>query len=89
MHAISMFYGIVIFMFLYEDNKPSKPHVHASYGEDGAMYSIEDGELLEGKIPMHKQKLVQAWIEIHREDLMADWRLAANGQTPLPIKPLE
>ncbi len=24
--------------------------------------------------------MVQAWIEIHREDLLADWELAVNGQ---------
>lgn len=30
----------------------------------------------------------QAWLEIHREDLMADWELAVNGQTPFPIEPL-
>jgi len=33
-------------------------------------------------------KLVQAWLEIHREDLMADWELAVSGQTPFPIEPL-
>jgi hypothetical protein len=33
-------------------------------------------------------KLVLAWIEIHQEDLMADWPLAANGQTPYEIDPL-
>ena len=33
-------------------------------------------------------KLPQAWLEIHREDLLADWELASNGQTPLPIEPL-
>ena len=28
-------------------------------------------------------------IEIHTEDLVTDWRLAVNGQNPLPIKHLE
>ncbi len=26
-------------------------------------------------------KLIQAWIELHQDDLMADWYLATNGQT--------
>jgi hypothetical protein len=34
-------------------------------------------------------KLVAAWAEIHREDLMADWKLAVNGQPTATIKPLE
>ena len=30
-------------------------------------------------------KLVQAWIELHQDDLMADWHLASTGQTPFKI----
>ncbi|WFP52400.1 DUF4160 domain-containing protein [Methylomonas sp. EFPC3] len=33
---------------------------------------MEDGSVLDGSLPPAKMKLVQAWIEIHREDLMAD-----------------
>jgi len=38
------------------------------------------GHLLAGSAPPKKQKPVVAWIEIHQEDLMADWELAGNGQ---------
>jgi len=34
-------------------------------------------------------KLVQAWLEIHREDLLADWNLAVQGLPPQRIKPLD
>jgi hypothetical protein len=44
--------------------------------------------LLAGKLPVAKIRLVQAWIEIHRESLMADWELAVSGQKPFPIDPL-
>ena len=47
-----------------------------------------DGAILAGSIPPAKTKLVQAWIEIHRESLMADWELAVSGQAPFPIDPL-
>jgi hypothetical protein len=33
--------------------------------------------------------LVQAWIEIHREELMVDWELAVNGEEPFRIAPLQ
>ena len=33
-------------------------------------------------------KLVQAWIEIHKDELFADWELASNGVQPFPIDPL-
>ena len=36
-----------------------------------------------------KMKLGQAWIEIHKEDLMADWDLAINGENVLKIDPLK
>jgi hypothetical protein len=64
------------------------PHIHVRYQDDEAVYSIPDGDLLSGVIPPAKARLVQAWIEIHREDLLADWELAASGQQPHKIEPL-
>ena len=52
------------------------------------MFAIETGELIEGKLPNSKRKLVEAWMEIHKEDLKADWQLAIQGQKPFPIDPL-
>ena len=52
------------------------------------MFSIEDGELLEGSIPPKKLKLVQAWVEIRQEDLMADWHIALEGGEVFKIDPL-
>jgi len=51
--------------------------------------SIEDDELLGGNLPKAKMKLVQAWIEIHREDLLANWRLAVAGEPVFRIDPLK
>ena len=89
MPTISLFYGILIYMYFYDKDHHHLAHFHASYGEFEAVFSIEEGDLLEGKFPKNKRKLVQAWAEIHRDDLMADWRLAVMGQNPLPIKPLD
>jgi len=33
--------------------------------------------------------MVEAWIEIHKEDLMADWALAIKGQPLFRIEPLK
>jgi hypothetical protein len=33
-------------------------------------------------------RLVQAWIEIHRDDLLANWKMAVEGQQPFKIDPL-
>ena len=53
------------------------------------MYSIIDGDLLAGKMPPNKQKIIVAWIEIHNEDLLADWELAKKGKMPFKIKGLD
>lgn len=89
MPTISIFYGIIIYMFFYDNKKHNIPHIHAAYGEYNAVFSIADGMLLEGSLPKNKLKLVEAWIEIRREDLMANWLLAVNGHKPMSVKPLE
>jgi hypothetical protein len=50
---------------------------------------IPGGELIEGELPVGKNKLVQAWLEIHKEELMADWELASNGINVFQIDPLK
>ncbi|MCG8339110.1 MAG: DUF4160 domain-containing protein [Proteobacteria bacterium] len=89
MPTISMFYGILILMYYYDNKKHSKPHIHAEYGDHQATISIENGEILGGNLPKAKMKLVQAWIEIHREDLLANWRLAVAGEPVFRIDPLK
>ena len=88
MPVISMFYGLIVLMFFIDNKKHKKPHIHVKYQEQEAVISIPNGEVLEGTIKSTKLKLVQAWIEIHKEDLMADWELAVKGQNPFPIEPL-
>lgn len=54
-----------------------------------AVFAIEDGALLEGSLPPAKAKLVVAWIEIHRDELLADWKLAVEGTPVFKIRGLE
>jgi len=37
----------------------------------------------------NKRERFEAWIEIHREDLMANWQLAVTGQEIFRIDPLK
>lgn len=89
MPAISMFYGILIRMFFKDTDRHHLPHIHAEYQGKTAVYSIPDGKLLAESISPQKEKLVVAWIEIHQDDLLADWELAVNGKTPFKIKGLD
>ncbi|MDP3912736.1 MAG: DUF4160 domain-containing protein [Bacteroidota bacterium] len=89
MPVISMFYGIIVRMFHFDDKKHNLPHVHVEYQRDVAVIDIESAEVLAGNLPSRKLRLVQAWIEIHRDELMADWKLATEGEETFKIKPLE
>jgi len=84
-----MFYGLLVRMFFNDIEKHHLPHIHVEYQGQVGTYAISDGELLAGKLPPNKHKLVVAWIEIHKDDLAADWALAVNGQTPFKIKGLD
>ena len=88
MPTISMFYGVLILMYFYDNKKHNRPHIHAEYGEYKASIAIDDGMVLSGELPTSKLKLVQAWIEIHREDLLVDWKLAVAGEPVFKIDPL-
>lgn len=48
MPTISMFYGILILMYFYDNKKHHKPHIHAEYGEFEASIAIDDGSILGG-----------------------------------------
>jgi len=89
MAIISMFYGIIISMYYLDNRQHNLPHIHVKYQDEEAVISIIDGQLLEGTLKISKMKLVQAWIEIHNDELIADWELAINGETIFKIDPLK
>lgn len=89
MPVISMFYGVIVMMYYFDNRRHHEPHIHVQYGEEEAVISIPEGNVLEGSIRTNKLKLVLAWMEIHQEELMADWNLAANGQPIFKIEPLK
>ncbi len=88
MPTISMFYGILVAMYLLDTDRHHHPHIHVRYNEWKVVVRIPDGEVLDGQLPARQMKLLQAWIELHRDELMADWHLASTGQTPYKIDPL-
>jgi len=89
MPTISMFYGILILMFFRDNRRHHLPHIHARYQGQEVVVSIEEGGVLDGHIPPKQLKLIQAWIEIHKEELMVNWELAVNGEAPFRIAPLQ
>ncbi len=88
MPTISMFYGILVLIYYKDNSHHHLPHIHIRYQNFKASVAIEDGRILEGQLPPRQLKLVQAWIEIHRDELFADWELAIDGEEPYKIEPL-
>lgn len=88
MPIISMFYGIIIRMYLLDNKHHNLPHIHAKYADFEASVGIDEGEILAGNLPRKQLRLVQAWIELHRDELLANWEIATGGDNPYKIKPL-
>lgn len=88
MPTLSMFYGIIVRMQSEKGGKHHKPHMHAIYGNHEIVVSV-DGEILEGEFPKKQQKLLEAWIAIHEDELSANWNLLSEGDGYFKIEPLK
>ena len=50
MPVISMFYGVIVLMYYFDNRKHHQPHLHAQFGEEEAVISIPDGNVIEGSM---------------------------------------
>jgi hypothetical protein len=64
-------------------------HFHAYYQDEVAIFSLDPVERIAGELPRRQRRLVEAWAELHQEELLADGARLQAGQTPLSIDPLE
>ncbi len=89
MPVISMFYGLIVSMYYLDNKMHNLPHIHVRYNDMEAVYDISNCTILIGSLPSNKQRLIQAWIEIHKEELIANWQLAIEGKVVFNIDPLK
>jgi len=73
----------------YAPKEHNPPHIHSYFQDKRATFNINDGEIVEGDLSSKQLRLIQAWIEIHRDELLADWNLCQNGEKPFQIEPLK
>lgn len=86
MPLISEFFGIKIYMY-WDEHYPE--HFHAECSEYKALISIKDAVVIKGSLPKKQLKLVLAWTEIHKDELMDNWskaRLKASIPKITPLK---
>lgn len=70
----------------WDDHAP--PHFHAIYGEHDARVLIESNEVMDEGLPGRAQRLVKEWANLHREELLTNWRKARAGRPLDRIEPL-
>lgn len=85
---ISQFYGILIKMFFNDMGKHHEKHIHAEYGEYTASFDF-DGKLISGYLPNKQRVMVEAWINIHKEELEALWKALNEDNQYFKIEPLK
>ena len=85
MPEISNFYGIFIYMY-FDDHNP--PHFHVWYDGYEAIITIQDG-IITGSLPRRALKLVYEWLDIHKDELLENWKRLTNSEAALKIEPLK
>ena len=75
-------------MFFLDRTQHKRAHIHARYQDYEVVIGIPEGDVLEGRLPPAKMKLLQAWVEIHKQELMDDWKRASRGRPVSKIEPL-
>ena len=89
MPEISRFYGIVIRMFVEVRARHHAPHFHVYYQDCIAVFGIDPILVIEGILPPRQRRLVEAWVELHQDELKKDWEDLQAGRKPIPIAPLQ
>lgn len=85
MPLVCEFFGIKIYMY-WDEHMP--PHFHAQYVDQKALVSINDAVVIKGSLPSKQLKLVLAWCELHKEELMENWDSAKQHDEIHRINPL-
>jgi hypothetical protein len=89
MPELSRFFGIIIRMYMEAGAPHHLPHFHGYYQDDVAVFSLDPIDLIAGSLPRRQRRLVEAWAELHQDELLADWERLQSGEAPLPIAPLD
>ena len=89
MPEISRFFGIVIRMLVEAGGPHHVPHFHAYYQDDVAIYSLDPIERMAGSLPRPQERLVLAWAELHRQELVTNWNTLQAGRPSSKIEGLK
>jgi hypothetical protein len=88
MPRISEFFGIVIYMYWFDQDKHKQPHFHAKYAEFKAVFDL-NGIAIEGSLGLVGDRLVKEWAKSRQHDIRDAWSKAIRGQEIPWIKPIQ
>ncbi len=89
MPEISRFFGIIIRMYVEAGAPHHYPHLHAYYQNTVGIYRIDQIEMIGGNLSRREQRLVEAWIVLHQNELLENWERLQSGELPFRIAPLK
>ena len=85
MPELSRFHGVKITMYA-DDHNP--PHFHAEAGGKEALFDIINGVFMKGSLASREARLVLAWYELHKDELLENWNNLSKGEPNKKISPL-
>jgi hypothetical protein len=88
MPELSRFFGIVIRMFAEAGGQHHVAHFHAYWQDHVTVVGIDPVDVIAGSLPTRQRRLVEAWAELHQQELLDDWNRLQHGHAPKPIDPL-
>ena len=88
MPEIARFFGIIIRMYAEPGVPHHRPHIHAYYQDAVGVYAVDMIELIGGGLPRRHHRLVEAWAELHQDELLTNWEELQSGRPPSRIEPL-
>ena len=88
MPELSRFQGIIIRMYFEVGEPHHLPHFHAYFQNEVAVIGIDPIEIISGSLPRRALRLVEAWAELHQDELLANWERLQAGRPPHSIDPL-
>lgn len=89
MPELARFFGVIIRMYVEPGTPHHQPHFHVYYQNYAAIYGIDPIEYISGDLPQRQKRLVEAWVELHHQELLENWARLQSGQLPHKIAPLK
>jgi len=88
MPRISEFFGIIVLMYWFDQQRHKMPHFHARYRGNEAVFDLA-GTCIEGHLGARAHRLIAEWAEERAAEIEEAWQAAAAGKEIPWVPPLQ